>query len=220
MCLLAPVAASAQTTTTLSANPTTAAAGGVVTLTATLITASAGQVNVCIAGASACTDVNRVGRAQVMPNGTAVIRIRPSIGAHSYTATYTGTTTVAASSASSPAAVTVTGTYSTTTTIANGGPVTGGYSVTGTVTSTTAKPTNPTGSISFQDSSNSNAVLATGPVTSANPPVLTGTGAVLPVLTTAPQSSLTPVVADFNNDGYIDYAVVTSAALAFFFRAP
>jgi Bacterial Ig-like domain (group 3)/FG-GAP-like repeat len=185
---------------------TTVPAGSVVALTATVnagsTAATVGQVNFCDASASNCTDIHLLGTSQLTAAGTAILRFRPGIGNHSYKAVFAGTNNDAGSSSSvSALSVTgTTGTLATTTTIAETGSG-GNYALTATVTeSGGAIP--PTGTVSFLDTSNGNAVLAAPTLGAAvagldwpNPQRIT-------------TSNLTQAVAlgDFNGDGIPDVA--------------
>jgi hypothetical protein len=71
------------------------ASGSVVALTATVKAngkaVTLGQVNFCKASATYCTDINRLGTTQLTSVGTAVLRLVPGIGKHSYKAVFAGT---------------------------------------------------------------------------------------------------------------------------------
>ncbi len=208
----------APTTTTLtiasSGNATASGSsipsGTAVTLTATVTAGSskitAGQVNFCDAAVSYCTDIHRLGTAQVTSAGTAVIAFTPAIGNHSYKAIYAGTPNGAvawASSTSSVVTLTVTGLYPSTTTLAVSYPapytlssVVGGVGLTA-----------PTGTVSFLNTSKGNAALSTA--------ALGGGSAGLTFLD--PGYGLVPqviwpflqfAVGDFNGDGILDIAAV------------
>jgi len=207
--------AKAATTTTLAVTSgggavTSVATYTMVTLTATVNAGSAavttGQVNFCDASATYCSDIHLLGSAQLTSAGTAAVKFRPGVGSHSYKAIFIGTGTNA-SSASAVATLTVTnggGQHSAATLLSSTGSW-GNYSLTGTVEEFGG--TAPlTGDISFLDTSNGNAVLATAPL-----------GASTPGLTWAIQApcmnNLSPystVAADFNGDGYLDIAAVES----------
>jgi hypothetical protein len=114
------------TTTTLAltaagAPPTTVEAGSAVTLTATVKAAgtaiTTGQVNFCDAAAAYCSDIHMLGTAQLTKAGTATFKFRPGIGDHAYNAIFAGTAKDA-SSTSGTVALAVTGTQTSTTTIA------------------------------------------------------------------------------------------------------
>jgi FG-GAP-like repeat/Bacterial Ig-like domain (group 3) len=180
---------------------TTVTSGSVVTLTATVAAVSApvapGQINFCDATAKYCTDIHLLGTAQLTSAGTATLKLRPGIGSHSYKAVFVGTTANAAS-ASTVAALTVTGAYPTISTIAvNSNP--GNYSLTATVSGNGS--VSPTGTLSFLDTSNSNQSLAVAPLTPA--------AAGLSLLVAGANLLFLPenfVVGDFNGDGIPDEA--------------
>jgi sugar lactone lactonase YvrE len=209
---LATAQSKVSTTTTLalatgSGPASSVPAGTVVSLTASVIPASgsikAGQVKFCDATAATCTDVHLLGTAQVTSAGTAIIKLRPGIGSHSYKAVFAGTISDAGSS-SSAATLTVTGTtgtFASATAIAETGGW-GNYTLTATVTEA-GGTIPPTGTVTFADTSNGNSVLNTatlGPgvagVSWPNPQVLTGS---------LDLRSL--VVGDFNGDGIPDLLV-------------
>lgn len=196
--------------TTNSGTATSVASGIMVTLTATVTPASgaikAGQVNLCDASSKYCTDIHLLGTAQLTSAGMAVFKLRPGIGTHSYKAAFAGTNSEAASSSRS-STLTVTGTYPTTTTIAQAG-IPNNYSLTATVTGVANLPTlpAPTGSVSFLDTSNNNADLGTAPLGS----LITGLSffnSSSPA--TVPEPNVV-AAADFNGDGFIDLAVSNS----------
>ena len=210
LCAAAPPAWAAAATTTLAVTSagsavTTVASKTVVTLTATVKAGSTavkpGQVNFCDATAKSCTDIHLLGTAQLTSAGTATMKFRPGIGSHSYKAVFLGTKSNAAST-SSASALTVTGQFSTTTTIAQNGSATSGYTLAATV-SGGLSPVAPTGTVSFLDTSNGNGLLGTaaleagtvelGWLNSQNP----ATGAYPDAI----------AAGDFNEDGIPDLAV-------------
>ncbi len=209
-----PPIASTTTTLAIAANGstvTTVPQNSVVTLTAT-VTASGtpvvpGQVNFCDATAKLCSDIHLIGTAQLTSSGSAVIKFVPGPGTHSYKAVFLGTpnaTTAYAGSASAASSLTVTAgsaAASTTTITSSGSP--GSYTLTATVTGNASVA--PTGTVSFVDTTNSDYVLATAPLT---PQPATGTLTFLnsanPGTDPYPQSV---AVADFNGDGKLDLAV-------------
>jgi len=210
LCAAAPPAwaSAATTTTTLAVTSagsavTTVASKTVVALTATVKAGTTavkpGQVNFCDATAKLCTDIHLLGTAQLTSAGTASMKFRPGIGSHSYKAVFLGTKTNAAST-SSASALTVTGNYPTTTTIVPSGSPTN-YTLTATVSG--LGPVAPTGTVSFLDTSDGNAVLGSATLV----PATAGLGWLnpqdLPVLE---PEGLT--VGDFNGDGIPDVAIV------------
>jgi hypothetical protein len=189
---------------TLAGSPvTTVAWGNAVTLTASVqaggVPVTAGTVDFCDATAPHCTDIHLLGAAQLTSAGTAAIKFVPGIGSHSYKAIFAGTS-VFGSSASSAAALSVTGLYPTSTIIAQSGNV-GNYTLTATVGGT--GPATPAGTVSFLDTSNSNAVLGAGLLGA-------GVSALNFVTASNPADSSSPAsiaVGDFNGDGIQDMAV-------------
>src|ERR1035441_3468323 len=153
------------------------ASGSVVTLTATVMAGATavtpGQVNFCDVSAAYCTDIHLLGTAQLIqsgPNaGTAVLKFRPVAGSDSYKAIFLGTKSYAGSS-SNASALTVTGgasvPYPTTTTIAQSG-YAGDYTLTATVNG--QGPVEPTGTVSFLDTSNGNTVLGSASLAQWSP---------------------------------------------------
>jgi len=209
-------AGSGATTTTLAISSgggsvTTVASGTVVTLTATVIAGSTsvktGQVSFCDASATYCTDIHILGTAQLTNAGTAIFKLRPGIGSHSYKAVFLGTNTDSGS-ASGASALGVTGKYPTATIIAaTGNP--GDYTLTATVASTdhTSGAVAPTGTVSFLDTSFGNAVVGTAPLGSGTTGV-SFLGSQTPGIGDGPSSVAT---GDFNGDGIPDLAVANQA---------
>ena len=211
LCWSAPRASAiAYTTTTLTVKSggsavTTVSLGTAVTLTATVIAGSVpvtqGTVKFCNAHYTYCEDAHLLGTAQLTSAGTAVLKYRPGVGSHAYKAVFVGTT-AAAGSASSASALTVTnsGGYPTLTTISAQGPVQGPFALTATVGTTGGVA--PTGNVSFLDTSNGNALLGTGILTSnANGPVSSPVSGATAFGATDQFS-----IGDFNGDGIPDLA--------------
>jgi len=198
--------ASTPTTTALAVTSaggvvTTVTSGSVLTLTATVIAGSTavtpGQVNFCDAAAKYCTDIHLLGTAQLTGNGTATLKFRPGIGSHSYKAVFLGTTSAAAS-ASAAAALTVTpiaGIQPSTTSIAFSGSQ-GTYTLTANVSGNAGVV--PTGSVSFVDTSNANAVLGTAPLTPGSGALFFSSSS---IFFEQPRQLVT---GDFNGDGIVD----------------
>jgi hypothetical protein len=205
--------AAASTTTTLTVTSagiavTSVESGTVVTLTATVTAGSTavtvGTVNFCDASAKYCTDIHLLGTAQLTMAGPAVFKFRPGIGSHSYKAVFRGTKSNA-DSTSSTATLTVTkfGVYTTSTTIAQSANA-GSYTLTATVDGLGLLRAAPTGTVSFLDSSNGNALLGTVTL-GAGTAILGFLGSSSPSATGEEPMSI--AVGDFNGDGIPDLAV-------------
>jgi hypothetical protein len=215
----------APTTTTIAITSsgsavTTVTSGTVVTLTATVLAGTTpvtvGQVNFCNAAAASCTDINLLGTAQLTGAGTATFKFRPGVGSHRYSAVFVGTpnaTTAYAGSTSSAAALTVAGPGQSITTIAAAcnspnyattnicNPAS--YTLTATVGGNASAA--PTGTVSFFDASNGNAVLGTSAL---------GAGTAGPGFLEIPNPGLETIgwpfsiaTGDFNGDGIPDLVV-------------
>src|SRR5260370_3170574 len=213
-CALAAQAAAqaTPTTTTLAVTSagspvTSVAPGSVVTLTATVQSGSAavtvGQVNFCDASATYCTDIHHLlGTAQLTGAGTGALSFVPGIGSRSYKAVFAGTpngATSYAGSFSSDVALSVTGTYPTTTAIAASG-IVGDYTLTATVSGDAPVLAALAGTVSFVDTTNSNSVLGTAALGTGTA-VLSFSNSNNPATNPFPQSV---AVADFNGDGKLD----------------
>ena len=206
------------TTTTLAitaaGNPVSSvAAQTTVKLTASVVAGgspvTAGLVKFCNAAAAHCTDINLIGTAQLTSAGTASIKLIPGNGSHSYKAVFAGTNSAPTSaSAASPLAVTpLTGApYATTTSITPTGS-TGNYTLTATVTGSSATPL--TGSVTFPDLTNNGISLGTAPLGSSASALNFSTNDYLE----ACGLNVGLVVADFNGDGIPDVATSCGASL-------
>lgn len=207
------------TTTTLAVTSsssvvTTVSSGTVVTLTATVLAGTApitvGQVNFCNAAATHCTGGNLLATAQLTSAGTAKFKFRPGVGSHSYSAVFLGTPHGAAayaSSASSSAPLTVTGLWPSITTLR--------ASASGNTSKLTATvggndSTAPTGTVSFLNTTNGNAVLDTATLGAGTtgPRFLDVTNAEL-YMETLP-NPISIALGDFNGDGIPDLAVLNN----------
>jgi hypothetical protein len=198
--------ASTPTTTTLALTSggntvTTVASGSVVTLTATVKAGSTavtvGQVKFCDATATYCEDSAVLGTAQLTAAGTATLNLRLGVGSHSVKAQFVGTTTNAAST-STTQSISVTGlVWSESSLTAAGNP--GNYTLTATVA--VGGNTAPTGSVSFVDSSNSNAVISDISLGSASSQVY------LPKSYPTGTNPGSLAIADFNGDGIPDLVI-------------
>ena len=200
------------TTTTLAVTAagspvTTTTAGSVVTLTATVKAGSAGVstglVNFCDASGVACSDIHLLGAAQLTSGGTATFKFKPGLGEHSYKAVFAGTKSNAtSSSAVSELTVSASGVGSPSIMSISQGGVMGNYSLSATVGGFGNAA--PTGTLSFLDATNGNAVLGTSAL-AANSSGVNLLGNQLPVTGNYFPSE---VVGDFNGDGIPDVAIV------------
>lgn len=189
----------------LAAN--SASAGTVVTLTATVSTGSGspsqGVVTFCDASSvSGCTFLHVLGTAQLRSGanaGTAVLRVTPGIGPHTFFAIF-GPSAAYAKSASAAVPVTVTGSNTFSLISQSGGA--GNYTLTGTVVGSLGAI--PAGSMSFLDQSNNYVSLGYAPLTPGSS-VASISAASHPDVTGYPAGAVT---ADFDGDGIPDFAVV------------
>lgn len=204
------VRASGQTSsTTLAVSAASVSAGTVTTLTATVTGASVpitvGQVIFCDATAAFCDGTAVFGVASITSTHTAVLKLRLGAGAYSIKAVFRGIGgTTGSTSAAQPVTVSAASPngYASFTTIASSGSV-GNYTLTGTVA--TFGKAAPTGTVSFLDTSNGNASVASAPLNPA-----TRIATFVPAVGSPLTGQLAVqwvVAADFNNDGIPDLAV-------------
>jgi hypothetical protein len=198
------------TTTTLNVSSNSVAAGTAVTLTATVTgtnwAVTGGQVVFCDATAAHCDGTAVFGTAQVTSNHTAKIKLILGVGNYSIQAEYGGIPAggPVGASTSTAQAVTVTAAanYVSSTTIGVSGSV-GDYALTSTVTAF-GKP-DPTGTVSFLDTTNGNAAVASAPLEPATLATVFNPASGSPITS---QPSVEFVVSgDFNNDGIPDLAI-------------
>ncbi|WP_281175964.1 beta strand repeat-containing protein [Edaphobacter aggregans] len=213
--LLSRVAsAQSHTVTTLTATATGAVSGSIVTMTANVSSAGqpvpGGTVTFRDTFAGAAQDL---GTAQVQSaNGTPGLAILKTevggVGAHSIVAIYNAPKAYSTSS-SAPAALTFQAPYSSATALAITGSG-GTYTLTGTLSA--FGPIQPTGSLTFTDTTTNTAIgtVPLDPTTATQgftPPTLYKIATETPWSTS---SMGTPVSGDFNGDGHPDFAVPTS----------
>ena len=207
-------AGAAQTTTITNLTITsggmaqsTVSSGTAVKLSAMVTAGSApvtpGQVEFCDASSPHCTGIHLLGLAQLTSTGTASVTLIPGIGNHSYQAVFLGTRSYA-SSGSSAVSLTVTGLHPSTTTITQSGSG-GSYSLTATVAGWGSLSA-PTGTVSFLDTSNANAVLGTAGLGAGT----AGVGWLNASNSPAGSYPESVAIGDFNHDGIADMAVANS----------
>jgi hypothetical protein len=206
---LTVVKAAPATLLTLSA--TTVPLGSPVTFTAAVVQGAlpitVGQVNLCDAAASFCTEPHLLGTAQLTSAGTAIFKFMPGIGTHTYKAVFAGTTSAAAAT-SATATLTVTGSYPTTTTIAQSGSV-GNYTLNATVLGTGGGASlPPTGTVSFLNTTNGSSLVGVATLGSSVAGI-SFKGVVGPIVGENPQHR--GAVGDFNGDGILDIATANTA---------
>jgi hypothetical protein len=196
-------------TVTSAGNPvTTVPAGSAITLRASVQSGGApvtsGTVNFCDASAAYCTDIHLLGTAQLTSAGTAAIKFIPGIGNHAYRAVFAGTTSMGAS-ASGTVSMVVTGLYVLVASNSASGNV-GNYSLSAVVGG--LGPVAPTGTVQFLDSSNGNALVGTGLLsTSLLPPGVTSPMFLDASNPAVSQNINAVAVGDFNGDGILDMAL-------------
>jgi hypothetical protein len=209
------LAAPAATTTTLAItaggiSATLVPQGAQVTLTATVVAGATpvtlGTVNFC--EGTHCTDIHRIGTAQLTSAGMAVFSFTPGSGSHNYTAEFRGSTGYSPSTTASASALSVIvlggpGPSATTSIIAPSGSA-GNYTLTATVSGTSLNGL--TGAVSFLDTNNADFVVGSGTLSA---PVI-GTGLSV-VSTIAPSVNL---VGDFNGDGIPDLVTLIHDSVA------
>ncbi len=219
--LSATCAFAGTTTTTLAISPPVPLGSGV--FTGSVITVKAtvtdsgmpvgvGTVSLCFAAATTCTESNRLGSAQVVSSGpskgTATLRVRLGAGSNQIKAFYSGTSTETPNvSGSVTVHVSSPGGSTSTTTISDSGSV-GAYTFTGTVSGAGGLPL--TGTINFLDSSNGNYPVGTAALNPGTATKAYSYGAFAQEATLSSTTTVPLVVADLNQDGYPDLAVVTS----------
>jgi hypothetical protein len=196
------------TSTSLSMTPSSPqAAGTVITLVATVTSSGSPVTPGIVKFYDSALTPTLVGSVPLIATagssqGTATLKLRPGINFnHSYTATLVGNSTYGTSTSLAQSLVVnpPSTLYSTTTGITSSGAA-DAYTLTGSVTAFGASL--PPGTISFKDTSNSNALVGTAALT-ANTVTLTSA-----VTSTAPQYVAQGASGDFNGDGIPDVVFV------------
>ena len=182
--------------------------GTVVSLTATVTAAglpvSPGQVRFCDAAAASCSGAHLLGTSALTSAGTAVLKLRPALGSHSYRAVFAGTND-RLTSMSAVASLTVTGVPQGTVTSLAATGVPGNYTLTANVSG--PGPGVPTGQVSFQDVTNAGYVLGTATLNGGSATWST-TSLAMPGTNAVPYGI---AIADFNSDGIADLAVADAS---------
>ena len=208
-CAERSLAQAAATSTTLVVTSggsavTTINSGTVATLTASVVAGSSavktGLVSFCDASAPYCAGTNLLGTGQLTSAGTATLSFIPGIGSHNYAAVFAGTTVYAAST-SAVASLAVAGFYPTTTSISQRDSV-GSYTLSGTVVGA-GGAISPTGTVSFVDKSNGNAVLGTAVLGSGSTDLSFASRS----HSATGKNPAAVAIGDFNKDGILDLAV-------------
>ena len=199
----------APTTTVLEISPgDSVAPGALVTVKASVSSGgnpvSPGLVLFCDAAASYCTDIKILGQAQLTSTGVDALNLILPSGVHRIKAVFQGTNSAARSTSASQITVTAQ-IYPTVTTISASGS-TGNYSLTGTVTGVGSALS---GTLLFPDATNGDVSLAEAQL---GPDALD----FVPVAPTFPSGYGLGVVADFNGDGRLDQAVLSSNGVSIF----
>ncbi len=214
--LLAALPAGAQNNSyiTLAASATSLPAGQVESLHANVsahevATVGLGTVDFCDGASTTCTDIHRVGTAQLVESGGATLSVTPGLGKHSYYAIYRGITGTygLTSSTSNTVTVTVTGMASSTTALSESGNA-GNYTLTATTTgSGSGAP--PAGVVSFVDQN----FVGSGPGGGTLGTRQFEGAATLGFATRQASPAVYPstvVSGDFNGDGKPDVAVLNT----------
>jgi trimeric autotransporter adhesin len=214
-------AASTSTTTALTlasssgsiADNGTLASGSVLTLTATVTAGTApvtaGSVSFCDASATLCSDIHLIGTAQITAAGTAMLKLIPAIGTHTYKAVFAATPNASiaySGSSSATSTLTVTGTYPTTSTLTSSGSA-GNYSLTSTVVGVGSSAL--AGTVSFVNTTSSNSVLTTAQLGTATTAFSFFNSSSPTVLAPSADAS---IAGDFNGDGIPDIASASMSA--------
>ena len=167
-------------------------------------------MNFCDATAAYCIGHPSAGDGAIDEQRNGVAEASSRIGSNSYKAVLVGTSYGGFSSSSASHMTVTAGKYPTATTITQGGTA-GNYTLTATVTGVAAKEglASPTGTVSFLDTSNGNAVLGTAGL-GAGANGLNWRNSQTPPVESYPADSV--AAGDFNGDGIPDLAVPNNPA--------
>jgi DNA-binding beta-propeller fold protein YncE len=208
------IAAIATATATVAIAPASAVAHTAVTLTATVLSGGIpvhpGTVNFCNATAPFCDGPALLGTAQLNGSGIASFKFIPGPGTYSIEAAFSGTSSVAAAtSAPQPVTIAAAAVFASTSAIATSG-APGNYTLAGAV-SAFGIPV-PTGTVSFLDAGNADAVVASAVLAPSTLAFGFTPAAGSPLA--EPSYAENAVTGDFNNDGILDMAVLGYQATA------
>ena len=202
------------TTTGLTLSSGSVVNGSVLSMTATVSTASAALTSGTVTFRDTYNGKTHVlGTVQVQSaNGTAVLQQQiGGLGAHSIVAIFNAPKAYFTSSSPTPPPpgnVTVTGLYPTSASLVKTGGGAGNWSLTTTVIGTGATNVWPTGNIYLLDTSNSNLQVGSGGLGAGTTGQQTAAGSTSPV--TVGNNPQSVAAGDFTGDGFIDLAVLNS----------
>jgi hypothetical protein len=196
--------ATSSTTTSLSVSSSSVSAGTPVVFTASVAyqgntPVAGGEVEFCDASATYCEGSALLGTASLTATGKASASLRLGIGSYSIKAVFVGNA-AAATSTSSTQSVTISGQMATSTALAESG-VPGRYTLVAAVTGSARGE--PTGSVTFEDTSNANTTVTTAQLSSATASVV-----VVPNSFQTGNGPRGVAWADLNGDGKPDLVVV------------
>ncbi len=202
-------AGGSSTTTTLTVSSHQVAARTAITLTATVTGATRGEVSFCNHAAAHCDGAGLLGTARVTISGKATLKMILGAGSYSIYAKYPNTGSAFGSS-SAPQAVTVAGAGNilSSTVLATPSGSAGNYTLSAAVTAFGHAA--PSGTVSFVNTTNGNAVVATAALDPA-----TRTFSFLPSLAsplTGEPAVQFVATGDFNHDGKADLAVLNGGS--------
>ncbi len=201
------VTSAAMAAVTLAVSAASVTAGTATTLTATVLNGisevTSGTITFCDATATRCQGTAILGTAGLTSTGTAALKLTFGVGTYSIDAVFTGDNALQGGvSTAHPLTVTGAASYVSQTTLGSSGSA-GNYTLTATVKAFGVAALS--GTTSFLDTSNANAVVGTA---TFNPATLAyGFIATLGTPLNEPNGPENVVTGDFNNDGVLDYAI-------------